>query len=105
MSFELQQDGYNLRGFLNTEAPHYTSAGVPQESYTNFYKVRGTVANNIARIEIAPISKKRTGFGYFLLEVKNGGYEMNGKCVFLAEKTNKIGTDDTVSLERIDKNS
>jgi hypothetical protein len=103
MVLELNQHGYGMSGLFNTEAYTYKNKeGEVSSTYKNFYRIKGTVSNNIARFEYSPISKKRTGLGFFMLEVQAGGNMMSGHALFLAEENNQISNFERVKLERIE---
>ena len=99
LQLDLQQSGYDLSGIFSAQSIHAESAST--EKYENIYKIKGCVHENYALFEYHPLSRKRTGLGTFLMEVKNGGKVMKGNITFLEEGDMEIFTLQDVLLNRV----
>lgn len=98
--FELSQNGYSVSGFFNAETIHYGQSNEVTRRYSNFYKIKGTIRNNFAVIEYTPVSRRRTGLGVFIFEVKNGGQSLVGDCIYLVESNTEIEMLESVKVTR-----
>jgi hypothetical protein len=99
IQLELEQTGYSLRGIFSAESITADKNG--KDRYKNIYKIKGHVHDNYMVIEYHPLSRKRVGFGTFLMEVKNGGNNMVGNITFLEEGDMEIVTLEGAVLNRL----
>jgi hypothetical protein len=98
---ELKQSGYKVTGLFNAEST-ITRPGKEPDKYTNFYKISGHINDNYLVIEYCPVSRKRTGLGAFVLQVKNGGKVMVGSISFVEETDMEVTTLQGAILNRVD---
>ena len=93
----LEQKGHNITGVFHAES--YNKAG-EQTKYINDYEIKGNIIGNYVVINYRALSKKRAGLGSFVLEIKDGGRELQGGVSFVSEDDMEIGTLEKVSLRR-----
>jgi hypothetical protein len=101
MHLELKQVGYNITGIFTAEA--YTSTKNTKDVYNNFYTISGHIHDNFLVLEYHPSSRKRTGLGSFVLEVKNGGNQLIGDVVFVDEGDMEIVSVRNITFKRDQK--
>jgi len=95
---DLRQSGYKIKGIFC--ATSCLSRGKEKDNYSNIYNVSGHIQDNYVTLEYNPLSRKRTGQGVFLMEVKNGGKNLMGDITFLSEDKMEIATLPEVVLFR-----
>lgn len=99
IQMELHQRGYRINGIFIAES--INAQNNQSRKYNNVYKIKGHIHDNFVILEYHPSSRKRTGLGAFILEVKNGGKKLEGTISFVSEGNMEIATIDGAILKRI----
>ncbi len=92
---KLNQKAHNLTGtFSSIDEYPDKSTGYHQ------FSVEGTISDGWVLLAYKENDKSSFGLGSLLLQVRNGGKELNGAIMFLKTKTATIGTDNVLTLKK-----
>jgi len=94
--FNLKQSGFEIEGVLTAETIYIDSA---QKDYSNQYKIKGQIKNNVAILNYEAISPQRTGVGVFVFQITQGGQEMSGQSIH-SESTSEVAHMGKFKVER-----
>lgn len=104
LHLELKQRGYDISGIFSAESRFAKSKeGDDHEQaskYINLYNIKGHVHDSYVVLEYCPISRKRTGLGTFVMQVKDGGKIMQGSISFVEEGNMEVMSLDGATLFR-----
>lgn len=82
MHLDIQQNGYILSGDFSATTT-LTVNGKKEKPFESFYRLKGHMVNNYVVLEYFPRSRRRTGLGTFVLEMKEGGQILAGEMSFI----------------------
>lgn len=99
---ELTQKGYKVDGVFTAKSTFYKNGVKKEEEHSNLYKLRGHISDHYVVMEYSPLSRKRTGLGAFVLEVKEGGKKMQGSISFVEELDMEVSSFGNIILHRTD---
>lgn len=97
ITIELRQRGYQVTGLFQAKSIDLDT----KTEYENFYNLKGHISDNYLILIYSPVSRKRTGLGAFVMEVREGGNQLEGCISFINESDMEIANFSNAILNRV----